>query len=169
MAMKTVEESGMDFGPFDENYLYEIEHSDLHRAIGKGIKIAEFVFYEDSSKCFSIIEAKSSSPRPESGENFSKYIHEIEEKLTNAFLLLNSAILKRHGNPNIPAVIMNTKLDEPAYRFFLVIRGHEKEWLPPLQDAMNMVLNRYLKTWNIAPNSVLVINDEIARSKGLIA
>jgi len=166
--MITINESGMNFGPFDGNYLYEIEHSDLHNSIGEGVKIAEFVFYENSSKCFWIVEAKSSSPRPQNVEDFSKFIHDIEEKLTNAFLLLNSTILTRHEDSDIPTTFLSTRLKETTYKFFLVIQGHAKEWLPPLQDAMGIALNRYLKTWNIAPNSILVINDSIARNRGII-
>ena len=168
MAMITMNESDMEFGPFDEEYLYKIEHSALHNSIGKGVKIAEFVFYENSSKCFWIVEAKSSSPCPQNVEDFSKFIHDIEEKLTNAFLLLNSTILSRHEETDIPTAFLSTRLKETTYKFFLVIRGHAEAWLPPLQDAVGIALNRYLKSWNIAPNSILVINDSMARNRGLI-
>jgi len=168
MAMKTVKESGMEFGPFDDNFLYEIEHSDLHKSVGEGIKIAEFIFYEDRSECFWIIEAKSSSPRPASSEDFSRFIREIEEKLTNALFLLNSALLERHRRPDIPTTFVSVGLNMANYKFILVIREHAKGWLPPLQDAMNRALSRYVKTWNISPMSMLVLNDDMAKSRNMI-
>ena len=54
------------------------------------------------------------------------------------------------------------------HRLILVIHGHQPTWLPPIQDALRKELNSLVKIWNLGPNSVVVINDEMARSRGLI-
>lgn len=39
-----IEESGVRFGPFDRERLFQIEHSDIHKRAGKGIKTVEFIY-----------------------------------------------------------------------------------------------------------------------------
>ncbi|MBX9832940.1 MAG: hypothetical protein K2X78_07835, partial [Burkholderiaceae bacterium] len=51
----------------------------------------------------------------------------------------------------------------------LVINGHQKTWLPPVQDALKRSLALVIKTLGLPANGVSVINDEMARNYGLIS
>ena len=41
--MKTIHESGVDFGPYREEELFHIEQSKLYQDLGQGLKATEFV------------------------------------------------------------------------------------------------------------------------------
>lgn len=51
----------------------------------------------------------------------------------------------------------------------LVIKGHQKEWLKPLNDKLTAVLRPLVKIWKLSPTAVTVLNDDLARRRGLIA
>ena len=40
--MKQINESGMTFGPFEDDQFFYIEKSEVYRRVRKGIKVAEF-------------------------------------------------------------------------------------------------------------------------------
>lgn len=66
--------------------------------------MAEFLLLrqQQSGPTVWVVEAKSSSPRPETQPDFTAFIDEIRRKLTHGF------------------------------RFVLVINGYKQEWLAPL-------------------------------------
>ena len=167
MAMKTVDESGMRFGPFDKENLFEIEKSELYRRIENGVKVVEFIFTANDGSCYAV-EAKSSSPRPGNHIDFKKFISEIEEKFSNTLMILLSSVAGRHDTEELPHSLMSVDAKHCQCKLFLVIKGHKKEWLHPIQDAMNLAMNRYIRTCGDPRIDVLVINDEIARSRKLI-
>lgn len=49
--------------------------------------------------------------------------------------------------------------------FVLVIRGHKKEWLLPLQEELNQKLLYHYSIWK---SRIIVMNDEIAREYHLV-
>lgn len=54
------------------------------------------------------------------------------------------------------------------FHFFLVIKGSQKEWLMPLQNALISRMSTLLQIWNIKSSSVKVINDVMAHDMGII-
>jgi len=118
-----------------------------------------------------IIEAKQSSPRPETQPNFTEFIGEIQSKLTNALTLGVAAILKRHPATaeELPELFKALDLASAGFRLVLIINGHQKAWLPPLQDALRRALYATVQTWALGPNAVAVINHEDAKRFGLIS
>lgn len=60
--MVTIQESGMTFGPFQEDQIYWIEKASAYKSLGQGIKSVEFVYKKNADKLF-FIEAKSSCPK----------------------------------------------------------------------------------------------------------
>lgn len=164
--MITIRESGMAFGPYDERDIFEIEKSGLIRSIQPGVKSAEFVLIKNGYLW--IVEVKSSSPKPGNQEKFDSFIEEIHEKFANTFLVVNAAKIGRHNASEFPSSFGSMDIKKAQYKFFLVIKGHRTEWLPPLQDALQMVMNRLVKACNIAMPAVFVMNDTLAREKGLI-
>ncbi|MBB3332248.1 hypothetical protein BDK63_003142 [Halomonas campaniensis] len=173
MTTQAIKESGMTFGPYPEGQCFYIEKSDTYKSIENGVKIAEFILIKaDKGEAPSlwVVEAKSSSPRPETQPNFDDFIEEIREKLINAFSLSLASCLKRHekAEPELPRKIQELDFSNAGARFILVIKGHEEGWLPPLQEALALALRPTLKTWSFSPTSVAVMNEDLATQHGLI-
>lgn len=173
MITQPIIESGMTFGPYPDGRCFYIEKSRVYTAIQGNIKIAEFLLLRmenAKSPALWVVEAKSSTPRPETKPNFDEFIAEIREKLVNAFSLGWASCLRRHplAEAELPAAFKTLDLSQTDVKFFLVIKGCQEAWLPPLQDALKDALRTTVKTWALAPTSVVVINDNLAQKYGLI-
>ena len=171
MTTEPISESGMTFGPYPEGHCFYIEKSQTYQKIKEGVKIAEFLLLHSQDESIVwIVEAKQSSPRPENQPNFDAFILEIQEKLTNALTLSVATCLKRHSTyEELPNSFQTLDLKKASFRLILVINGHPEEWLPPLQDALKKALKPTIKTWNLSATSVVVLNDKMAISQGLIS
>ena len=172
MTGLTIQESGMEFGPYPAERLYPIEESDLYKSKKDGIPIAEFLLVRGTppSKIF-IVEAKASSPRKESETDFQNYISEIQRKFTNAFNLGVSSLLGRHPAyaTELPAFFQQLNLGTCQFRMVLVIRKAQREWLPPLQECLNQALVPLGKTWGLGGTFVVVMTEEMAKKKHLVS
>jgi hypothetical protein len=118
-----------------------------------------------------IIEAKSSTPRPETQPNFAEFIESTREKLTNALTLTIAARLGRHESHAIglPEPFKKIDLARTGFRLILIVNGHQDDWCAPLQDALRQALLATVKTWSLEPTAVAVINDGKAMEVGLIS
>jgi hypothetical protein len=166
-------ESGMTFGPFPGGSCFPIEQSASYQAIEAGVKMAEFLLLrqtEGDSPVVWIVEAKSSSPRPQSRADFDDFIEEIRQKLSNALSLGLAACLGRHpaAETELSDSFRNLALGTVSFRLVLVINGHQDAWLPPLNEALSSALHSVVKTWALPPTAVTVMNDGMARDYGLI-
>ena len=172
MTTEPIHESGMTFGPFPEGHCFYIEKSRILHDLQPGIQMAEFLLlHTEAPPVIWIVEAKSSSPRPSTQPEFDQFIDDIRSKLLNAFSLGMAACLKRHQltENELSAKIMNVDLEKVDFRFILVIRGHQVQWLAPLKDALAKAFQATLKTWALLPaKSVVVLNGELARQYSLI-
>jgi len=171
MTTEPIIESGMTFGPYPEGDCFYIEKSETYQKIKEGVKIAEFLLlHSQDDSIVWIVEAKQSSPRPETQPNFDDFLLEIQEKLTNALTLSVATCLKRHSTyEELPNSFQTLDLEKASFRLILVIKGHQEAWLPPLQDALKKALNPTIKTWKLSATSVVVLNDTMARLQGLIS
>lgn len=174
MTMVTFNESGMTFGPYDEDNLFRVEISKTYTAIQYNVRIAEFLLLRtqtDSPASVWIVEAKQSSPRPETQPNFNEFIVEIRDKLANALTVGIASILERHpaAAAELPNLFKALDLSTTEFRLVLIINGHSKAWLQPLQDALRSALHSTSQTWALSPNAVVVINHEDAKRLGLIS
>lgn len=171
MTTEPIIESGMTFGPYPEGHCFYIEKSETYQKIKEGVKIAEFLLlHSQDDSIVWIVEAKQSSPRPETQPTFDDFLLEIQEKLTNALTLSVATCLKRHSTyEELPNSFQTLDLEKASFRLILVIKGHQEAWLPPLQDALKKALNPTIKTWNLSATSVVVLNDTMARLQGLIS
>lgn len=173
MTTEPIIESGMTFGPYPEGQCFYIEKSNCYAAIQEHVQMAEFLLLVTKtgrSPVLWVVEAKSSTPRPETQPNFDKFIAEIREKLINAFSLGWASCLRRHENAEaeLPEAFKALELSQTDVKFVLVIKDHQEAWLPPLQEALGIALRSTVKTWAFAPTSVAVINDTLAQQYGLI-
>lgn len=165
--MVAITESNMVFGDFDDDKIFEIEKSKLHKNVGNGVKVVEFILIKDENN-LTFIEAKSSSPSPISGneENFDKYINDICDKFMHSLNLYQSAIFKRNnGHEEISENFRLLNNASIKFKFILVITYHKKEWIPPILDALKRKLIPYNKIWK---SEVIVINGEDAKKFGLV-
>jgi hypothetical protein len=165
-------ESEMTFGPYPDGDCFRIETSDVYQAIQQNVQMAEFLLLraeEGMPPTVWIVEAKQSSPRPETQPNFDEFIGEIRDKLSNALGLGIASILKRHplADAELSDQFKNLGLDAADFRLVLIINGHDEAWLPPLQDALRKELNSVAKTWALGPNAVIAINQVRAKQFGL--
>ena len=176
MTTKPIIESGMTFGPYPDGYCFYIEQSETLKQLNKhakkdeGVLIAELLLLRigNAKNTIWIIEAKSSSPKPDNAVKFDEYITEIKEKLTNSLILSVAMYLKRHSE-KLPTSFKSLDLGKTDFRLTLVIKNHQEAWLQPIQDALRIALSPLAKTWALSANSVIVINDAIAQEHGLIS
>lgn len=172
MTMEPIDESGMRFGPYPEGQCFYIEKSQCYQSIQKSVKMAEFLLLRQQKGGLTVwvVEAKSSSPRPEIQPNFAAFIDGIRNKLTHGFLLTVAAHLQRHpaAANELPESFKTLNLQTLGFRFVLVINGHKQEWLPPLQSALSLALQPVVKTWALPAIAVTVLNHELAEKYGLI-
>jgi hypothetical protein len=172
MSAEPFLESGMTFGPFAEGHCFRIERSEIYRKMQDGLQMAEFLLLRlraGHPPTIWVVEAKSSTPRPETQPNFDEFINEVRKKLTNALSLGLAACLRRHEVAELPEPFKALDLSVASFRLVLVINGHEKKWLPPLQEALSKALQSTVKVWALPPTAVAVINDAQARTHELIS
>ena len=170
--MLSFTESGMTFGPYAEADCFCIEKRTTYEAIQDGVKMAEFLLIREKPEeppCVWVVEAKKSSPQPKTQPEFDGFITDIRDKLANGLTLCFAAVLKRHPKTlaELPDKYKNLDLSQAGFRLVLVINGHQKAWLPPLQDAVRRALHATAKTWALDPNAVVVLNHEGAKQFGL--
>lgn len=165
----------MLFGPYPEGHCFYIEESSVYQRLQHdGVRTAEFLWLQtgkNPSPSIWVVEAKSSSPRPGNPIKFHDFIQEIGEKLNHALSLYFSVRLGRHNRAahELPVPFQQADLSCTNFRLVLVIKGHKKEWLPPLQDALAKILRSTIKVWSLSGTAVAVLNDEMASLYGLIA
>ena len=166
-----IHESGMTFGPYGAGQCFYIEKSRLYQGLGERVQIAEFALLRTSQKGQSVwlIEAKSSSPRPETNPNFDEFVAEIAQKMCNTLQVLVASLLGRHPNVDeLSAEFKAVDLKNTPFRCVLVINGHKDAWLVPLKDALDKALRPMVKTMALGAHAVAVLNEEGARKVGLI-
>lgn len=173
MTQITFSDSGMSFGPFDDAVFFYIEKSNTYANIQQDVKMAEFLLLKPSSskKHLLVVEAKSSSPNPNNEQDFSTFIDEIKAKFYNAFILSLSMIHNRHASipSELPSAFKSLNLEKTNFRLVLIINGHKTEWLPPIQDILDLQLKPLIKTWSISGPAVLVLNELLAKEQSLIS
>lgn len=172
MTTEAISESGMTFGPYPAGQCFYIEKSVCYVQVQEGVRMAEFLLLrqQQAGPTLWVVEAKSSTPRPETQPNFDSFIDEVRDKLTNAFLLTVAARLQRHPSAadELPDSFKTLDLQTLGFRFVLVINGHKQEWLEALQNALSQALKPLVKTWALPAISVAVLNHELAQQHGLI-
>lgn len=165
-------ESGVQFGWFENKQIFRIEHSDIHKSAGEGIKTVEFILC-NKKRSICLIEAKSSCPnvanKDESEEKSVKYeefFREITDKFVDSVNMYAAAVLGRYPDINeigeeltSPAIWKDGKL-----LLILVVANAEESWLVAPQAELEKRLLRLRKIWKA---EVVVMNREIAEAYGI--
>lgn len=164
-----IEESGMRFGEYDEEQVFNIETSTQYteKLRPNGIKSCEFILLRGKKLCF--IEAKKSCPNPtesdaEKMKNYKKYVQDIAVKMKHSLALYSSIILGRHSLDGVPEALKD--LSELELCLVLVVKNAQKEWLIPFQDKFRKELRLEMKIWKVL--DFIILNEEQARKKRFI-
>ena len=165
--MITLTESGIEFGPFEEQNLFRIEQSPWLSCL-TGIKACEFVLWEKQKTELIFVEAKSSVPSSsKSAKEYDAYFIKIFEKFDNSLQLLASGAVGRPKEltAELGSGISNLDWEQTKILFYLVIPKVPDEFLQGLTDKLRLTLRRPLKLWSA---DAFVINERLAATKGLL-
>ncbi|WP_210398140.1 hypothetical protein [Motiliproteus sediminis] len=165
--MITITESGVDFGPFEEESVFRVEKSPSVTSL-KGIKTCEFAWWRNDGNQLAFIEAKSSIPNSRrSPDEFEEYFISMLEKFDNSLqvLLIGTQGRRDKLSAELGNEIAVLNWQQAQILFYLVIPAVPKEYLSPLTDKLRTTLSRQLTIWQA---NAFVINEQMAREKGLL-
>lgn len=165
--MITVAESGVVFGPFEEDNFFPVEKSRWLSRL-EGIKACELVYWKPQKGKLYFIEAKSSIPsHRNSPSEYEAYFVELFEKFDNSLQLLVSGILGRPKElaSELGSGVSSLDWEQAQICFYLVIPKVPDQYLPDLTEKLRKALSRQRKVWNA---TVFVINERLAFREGLL-
>lgn len=160
-------ESFMKFS-FNDDDIFRIEEDELVKDV-PNVKACECVVLIGEN--VALIEAKSSSPRIDNDEKFQKFISDIGQKFADSLQLFSDIKCKAKGDEafqRLPVNLRNTHLSTEAYKIYLIIHGHQLDWLLGLTDALRKELKNVVTQWNLRDSNVKVYNEETALENKLI-
>lgn len=160
-------ESFMKFS-FADDDVFRIEVDELVRG-HSGRKACECVVLISPQIAF--IEAKPSTPNPNSRKRFDEFIDDIKQKFTdslNLFEGIKKGQLGEDALMRLPVNLRNAEVPTKDYLIYLIVHGHRLDWLPGLQDALREALRDVVKEWNLRDSNVKALNEEIAKELHLI-
>jgi hypothetical protein len=160
-----INESDLLFGDYNDDDVFHIEKSQIHKDLEDCSKTVEFVLRFDGDKIY-FIEAKRSSPQPGNEKDFNVFINEISKKIEHSMDIFFALIVRRIEDTKgeFPCSFQQLDYSRINITALLVINGHKIEWLPPIKNALTKKLKRIIKTWNV---QVAVLNHELAAKYGL--
>lgn len=172
--MKTILESEMKFGEFDEADLFHIEKSRIYKDLGEGIKTVEFILrYGGNSVIF--LEAKKKCPNAanryeseEKEQKFEEYYSSVTEKFIDSLQIYLASVLNKYEESSeVGAELRNVKsLRNIELKFILVVKEAEDiAWLAGPLAELRTRLFRYRKIWGI---KVMVLNEALAKDYKLV-
>ena len=174
-----IEESGLRFGEYYEDQVFQIETSPQYTKSlrDNGIKSCEFILRKGKKLYF--FEAKQSCPRQIVGdipagekekrtEAYNKFIEEIALKMRHSLALYGNILLKQYSQDKVPEKLADPDLSNTLIYLVLVINPQEGEWEPEpeLQDDLRLHLKDEMRIWKI--QSLAVITPQQAREKNFI-
>lgn len=174
-----IEESGLRFGEYYEDQVFQIETSPQYTKSlrDNGIKSCEFILRKGKKLYF--FEAKQSCPRQIVGdipagekekrtEAYNKFIEEIVLKMRHSLALYGNILLKQYSQDKVPEKLADPDLSNTLIYLVLVINPQEGEWEPEpeLQDDLRLHLKDEMRIWKI--QSLAVITPQQAREKNFI-
>lgn len=172
--MMLIEESNMQFFVDEQRVLQVEKNSYLQKA--QGVMACEFISWNNDDNVVCLVEAKTSSPKPNNGNaDYKKrlpYFTEcVRDKFVNSFQTFVAAKVGRFAEPNqveLNATAQSLDLSTTKFKFYLVIKNHKLDWLAPVNDLLQQKMHPFLTCWNIRSTAVKVLNEDLARSFGLV-
>lgn len=171
--MMTILESEMNFGPFEEDSLFQIEDSEIYKELGDGIRTVEFILrYTKDSIIF--LEAKKSCPNSsnryeseEKREKFEEYFSSITKKFIDSLQIYLTVILNKYENMSeVGRNLQNVhSIKDVQLKFVLVVKTADITWLAGPLEELKARLLPIRKIWGI---DVAVLNEELAKQYKIV-
>lgn len=166
MSQDTSVESDMTF-QYDSDDMFLPERSSIYKSLVKqdGIKSCDFVWYHNEKLFF--IEVKATAP-DNKNPNLTKYIQEIHLKLIHTLLMFLGMHCGRPFREEtiLPSNISSVNVAEIAIVPVLIVRQHQKDWIPSLADTIRKHIKGTKKAYCL--DDIIVLNEESARKKRFI-
>lgn len=163
----TFDESGMLFGPFEENDVFPIEKALHEEPCGDGVCNVEFVVrignsFKDSSLVF--VEAKKSIPR-ESDDFFT----EIHVKMVHSLTIWLATVCRRHPRLSsyLPGQLNTLRYTSLPIKLILVIPSAPAGALSSLTDKFRKYFQLDRMLWGIQYEDIWVVNQTRTVRMGL--
>lgn len=166
MSGINIGESGVVFGTFDGDDIFEIEKILTDIKFGDGVKKVEFIVkMQDQSSSIALVEAKSSIPR-----NPKDFFEEIKLKMAHSLTVWFACACGRHGSlaTKLPLNLNKSCNLASPLKLILVIPTAPDNMLPSLSDSFRKVLQVERVLWDIGYSDILVLNESKARTYRLI-
>lgn len=129
-----INESGMCFGEYADNQVFQIEKSLQYtkNLLPNGIKSCEFILKKERK--LYLIEAKTSCPNQITADSneekiakYQAYIDEITIKMRHSLELYSNILLNRYSCDGVPEPLRRTDLSDVELRLVLVVKTAEKK------------------------------------------
>jgi hypothetical protein len=167
--MKTIEESGLFFGPFDEEKFYRIEDSPVRKKSQNAGSSVDFLLIRKDTVIF--IEAKSSARDNKENRRL------LAKKFVHSLSLFISYIVGLHQNnaksQNDPSFLfIAIDLSKTKVKYIVVVNGLEKRHCAPFKASLNKYLDKLLNVhkiyWKLQHDYVFVLNEVMAKDFGIV-
>lgn len=175
---KFITESGLRFGPFNNDHLFELEiHSN-----SKGVyapnntpKMAEFAWLDESPKRQKVwvVEAKSSVARVENIADFNANLDQWSLKLLNALALIagvKAGTYKLNADlSEVPPFVTLKHMRDLDFRLVVVITAAwvTSEDCALYQNCLANKLTDFIRAWGLNRDAIFVFNRQLAQQKRL--
>jgi len=163
-----VEESGVIFGPFDEEAIFLVEQSPAVEALGENLKKVEFMVSlatpNDQSKTV-LVEAKSSIPK----ERDSFFV-EIRDKMLHSLAWWGMTLAGKHPtiSEELPTMLKEGDAIRGRIDLVLVIPLMPDEFLTGATDKFRSIMQGDARAWGIEIQNVRVLNRARAETYGVV-
>lgn len=160
-------ESSMTF-EYDSDYGYRIDELPFYSKMSSknGVKDCDFVWLKPNKRLW-FIEAKSSTPHPyDNSVGFADFIADIAIKFNDSIMLYFAMQLNLYKTPQSALPNKFIPFQEFPIRIILVINAFKIDWLPLVQDKLNIMCKKYRYLASV--NEIVVMNDDLARKYKLI-
>ena len=153
---------------FSDDSVFMIE-SDPVVTQAQGVKTCECIVLINEH--VALIEAKSSSPRPENKENFDVWIEGIKDKFSDSLSMFNKIKGKEFGETaynRIPIKLREMSIVPDHYVIYLIVHDNKLEWMIGIQNALREAMRDVIDQWNLQDSNIKAINDVTAKEMHLI-
>ena len=159
-------ESGMRFIEKPQHEVCKPEKTELYKRLSNSeVKIVDYIRTRKTNdrQVLMWIEAKRTFADPKTGWKFSCEIDEIAEKFVQSLELFAAVMMNKLPDKESEFEKFRQIYAQARFQMILVIKKHQKEWLPNVADALHQRLKRHWKIWNLDPGKdILVLNEELA-------
>lgn len=158
-------ESGVTFGDFAPEDVFEIEKSNAVKKLGDGVSKVEFIVKQHQVSRIVFLEAKSSFPRESDA-----FFDQVKQKMVHSLIIWFSAVVGRHEaikaeiGQNLQKIL---ELKKPI-QLILVIPNMPDKICFEATEKFRKVMRLDRRLWNIKETDIRVLNLNKVSKLGLV-